>query len=134
MKKDIPVYQVTDVSVAIVKELNEHQEWVWNVYLINEKNETIEGVLVTSTGYGVINEEKINTSTLRHFLDVVGPQSYIKIEPIIEDVFSVSNEYWVSFYLNNIMYDKQYVFLPETICESNFVNVPLINKKGVMIK
>ena len=34
----------------------------------------------------------------------------------------------------NVMYDKKYIFLPETIKEENFVLIPYINKKGVMIK
>ncbi|MEY4111114.1 MAG: hypothetical protein RLZZ46_1469 [Bacteroidota bacterium] len=134
MKKDIPIYEVSDIAVAVVRELNESGVNVWNVYLINMKEEAIEGVLVTSTGYGEINNEKVKTSTLRHFLDVVEPHSFCKIEPIMEDVFGVNNEYWVSFYLNKIMYDKKYVFLAESINETNFTQVPEINKKGVLIK
>jgi hypothetical protein len=124
---------VENVAVAIIREKNELNETVWNSYLINMKDEKLEGVLVTSTGYGQINEEKVKTSTLRHFLDEVEPKSYVKIEPIVEEVFGVNNEYWLSFYLNNKMYDKRYVFLAESISESNFTAVPIINKKGVMI-
>lgn len=134
MKKDITYPVVEDVSVAIIKEQNENNETVWNAYLLNLKNNSIEGVLVSSTGYGEINGEKRITSTLRHFLDVIPSRSYSKIEPIIEDVFGLSNEYWVSFYINKVMYDKKYVFLPETINEEYFITVPLLNKKGVMIK
>jgi hypothetical protein len=133
MIKDIPLLVVENVAVAIIREKNELNETVWNSYLINMKDEKLEGVLVTSTGYGQINEEKVKTSTLRHFLDEVEPKSYVKIEPIVEEVFGVNNEYWLSFYLNNKMYDKRYVFLAESISESNFTNVPIINKKGVMI-
>lgn len=134
MKKDIPIYEVTDVAVAVIKEQDEHGEDIWNAYLINMKDQAIEGVLVTSSGYGEINNQKVATSALRHFLDVLEAHSYCKIEPIIESVFGVNNEYWVSFYLNKVMYDKRYVFLPETITEKNFTLVPEINKKGVMIK
>jgi hypothetical protein len=133
MIKDIPQLVVENVAVAIIREKNELNETVWNSYLINMKDEKLEGVLVTSTGYGQINEEKVKTSTLRHFLDEVEPKSYVKIEPIVEEVFGVNNEYWLSFYLNNKMYDKRYVFLAESISESNFTTVPIINKKGVMI-
>lgn len=133
MIKDIPQLVVENVAVAIIREKNELNETVWNSYLINMKDEKLEGVLVTSTGYGQINEERVKTSTLRHFLDEVEPKSYVKIEPIVEEVFGVNNEYWLSFYLNNKMYDKRYVFLAESISESNFTTVPIINKKGVMI-
>lgn len=32
------------------------------------------------------------------------------------------------------MYDKKYVFVPESVKEENFTLVPLINKRGVMIR
>ena len=133
MIKDIPQLVVENVAVAIVKEKNDLNETVWNSYLINMKDVKLEGVLVTSTGYGQINDEKIRTSTLRHFLDEVEPKSFVKIEPIIQEVFGVNNEYWLSFYLDHKMYDKRYVFLAESITEANFTTVPIINKKGVMI-
>lgn len=134
MIKDIPKLTVENVAVAIVKELNKDNVEEWNVYLLNLRNERLEGVLVSSTGYGVVNEEKIKTSTLRHFLDVLEPHSYGKIEPIMENVFGLNNEYWVSFYLNKNIYDKKYIFLPEVVKEENFIKVPLLNKPGVMIK
>ena len=133
MIKDIPELIVENVAIAIVREKNELDETVWNSYLLNLKEKKIEGVLVTSTGYGELNEEKVRTSTLRHFLDEVEPKSFVKIEPIIEEVFGINNEYWLSFYFNKTMYDKRYVFLAESITEANFTTIPLINKKGVMI-
>ncbi len=134
MIKDIPELIVEDVALAVVKEENELAETIWNTYLINLKKDQLDSVLVTSTGYGFLNEEKVNTSTLRHFLDTVAPNSFAKIEPIIEDVFGINNEYWVSFYHNKNLYDKKFIFLAETILDENLINIPLINKKGVMIK
>ena len=90
--------------------------------------------MVVSTGYGLLNEKQMKTSTLRHFFDEIKRQDYIKIEPIQKEVFGLSNEFWLSFSLNNQLYDKQFVFLPETIVESNFVTIPIVGKRGVMIK
>ena len=134
MIKDIEYPEVKDIAIAITYEENDVGEIGWNVYLLNLKNEFIEGVLVSSKGYGTINGDPIKTSTLRHFLDKVRPQSFMKIEPIMEDVFSLSNEYWVSFYINKIIYDKKFIFLPETINQDYFTTVPILNKRGVMIK
>lgn len=134
MKKDINPPLVEDVAVAIVKEQNEEGEEVWNSYLINLKEEDLEGVLVTTVGYGDMNEEKVRTSTLRHFLDEMPSKSFKKIEPMMENVFGLNNEFWVSFYLNKVMYDKKYIFLPETIKEENFTTVPVLEKRGVLIK
>lgn len=133
MQKDIIHPVVEGIAIAVVKENKEKDENQWNVYLLNLKETHIEGVLVSSRGYGVKNGEKVETSTLRHFLDVVGPCSFVKIEPIIEDLFALGNEFWVSFYQDKVMYDKRYVFVAETIKEENFTSIPLMNKKGVMI-
>lgn len=134
MKKDISPPIVQDVAIAIVKEQNEKDETVWNSYLINLKDELLEGVLVTTVGYGDMNDEKVKTSTLRHFLDEVPANTFKKIEPIMEDVFGLNNEFWASFYINKVMYDKKYIFLPETIKEEHFTTIPILDKKGVLIK
>jgi hypothetical protein len=47
--------------------------------------------------------------------------------------FGLSNEFWVSFYIGEQVYDKQFVFLPETITPANFTMVPVLERKGVMI-
>lgn len=136
MKKDIDIPKVEDISVAVVKEWNEEKtEEVFNVYLINLKKSMIKNALVSSKGYGENKStgEKINTSTLRHFIGDLDGSSYAKIEPIIEEVFGLNNEYWVSFFQGNQMYDKKFIFLAETICDENMINVPVINKKGVVI-
>lgn len=133
MRKDIEIPVVTDVAVAIVSEVNELNEEEWNAYIINLKPKPLEGVLVSSRGYGEINNESRKTSELRHFLDVLEPKSFKKIEPIMEDVFGLNNEYWVSFYLERKMFDKKFIFLAESIRKENCVTIPIINKKGVLI-
>lgn len=136
MKEELQGPKVTKAAVAVVKELNEEGEQVFNVYLLNFYEEKMEGVLVTSTGYAVHHEtqEQVKTSTLRHLLDEIPAQSFKKIEPIIEDVFGLNNEYWVSFWMKDVMHDKKFIFLQETIKKENFVQIPLIDKMGVMIR
>ena len=137
-KKKIKQYnlipKVEDIALSVVNESNEKDSQVWNVYLLNLKDVRIEGVLVTSKGYGTQNGEKVKTSVLRHFLDEIAPQKFKKIEPIHKDVFGLTNEYWVSFYINKQIYDKKYIFLPESIHPDHFTQVPLLNKPGVMIR
>jgi hypothetical protein len=45
-----------------------------------------------------------------------------------------NNEYWVSFYIDKVIHDKKFIFLPGTINEEFFTSVPIIFKKGVMIR
>lgn len=135
MKEELKGPKVEDISVAVVLEEGEDKTLVHNVYLINLKDQTLEGVLVSSKGYAIAQKtkEKIETSMLRHHLKEVPPRSFKKIEPIMEDIFGLNNEYWVSFWVDGVMHDKKFIFLSETIKPENFVNVPLINKKGVVI-
>src|SRR5690554_6980057 len=96
----------------------------------------LENVLVTSKGYATVakTEKKLITNTLRRSMGNIEPNSVEQIEPIMEDVMGLNNEYWVSFWIGSTMYDKKYIFLSETIKEENFVNVPIINKKGVLVR
>lgn len=135
MKKDINPSPIKDVAISVVKEVNEINQDVWNVYLINMTSEKLQQVLVSSRGYLKLeNGEEIKTTTLRHALGDVEPMSFVKIEPIMEDVFRLHNEYWLSFFKDNELLDKKYIFLAETIKDDNLISIPIIFKKGILIK
>lgn len=133
MLKDIQDIEFDGVGVAVVYEEGEENEMVWNVYLINFNNALIDGVLVSSKGYGNINGEEVKTSTLRHFLNEIDALDYGKIEPIHEDVFVLNNEYWVSFYLDGKIYDRKFVFVENTINKSRLTHINVIDKNGILI-
>ncbi|UKJ09118.1 hypothetical protein [Solitalea lacus] len=134
MKKDLPENIVEDVAIVVALENESAEGRSWNVYLLNLKNSPIETVLVNSKGYGKHDGKDVKTTLLRHVIGNVDSKDYAKIEAIDEQVFGLTNEYWLSFYHNGIMYDKKYIFLPESIIEDNFVKLPLIDKIGVMIR
>jgi len=135
MKKDIEDPKVEDIAIAAVPEKNnESGEKEWYIYLLNLKDISITNVIVSSRGYGQSEERKVETSQLRHFVDELPAMSYAKIEPIMENLFGISNQYWVSFYIDRQIYDKKYVFLPETIQEKNLTKLPLMDIKGVLLR
>jgi hypothetical protein len=134
MLKDIPQLSVENIVVAIVKEPNDEGELTWNVYLVNLYDQEIKNVLVSSKGYGNFEGRDVKTSILRHLIGDIDAKDYAKIEPIMDNLFGLSNEFWVSFYRGKDIYDKKYIFLPETITEDNFTMIPVLNKKGVMIR
>jgi len=134
MIKDLPENNVKDIAVAVALEGENIESKTWYVYLINLKKEPIENVLVTSRGYGEKNGEQVKTSTLRHMFPVIANGAYKLIEPIDEQTFGLNNEYWVSYYIGTQIYDKKFIFLPESIVDSNFIKLPVVNKPGVMIK
>jgi len=134
MLKDLPQNKVEDIAIAVALEAENPESKTWYVYLINLKAEGIENALVTSRGYGNKDGEEVKTSTLRHAFPKVAGQSFALIEPIDEQTFGLANEYWLSYYINGQIYDKKFIFLPESIVESNFIRLPVLNKPGVMIK
>jgi len=133
MIKDLPENNVKDIAIAVALERESVESKIWYVYLINLKNEPIENVLITSKGYGEKNGEQVKTSVLRHMIPVVGSKGYKLIEPIDEQTFGLNNEYWLSYYIGPNIYDKKFIFLPESIVEMNFIKLPVLNKPGVMI-
>ncbi len=136
MREELLGPKVENVAVAIVQEKGENDHIIYNTYLLNLKdNEIMEGIIITSRGYGenVATGETIKTSMLRHCMEILLPNEAARIEPIVEDVFGLSNEYWVSFWVQDVMYDKKFIFLPETINEKNMKLIPQLNAKGVMI-
>lgn len=134
MIKDLPKNEVTDIAVAVALEGESSESKTWYVYLFNLKKEPIENVLITSKGYGEKNGEQVKTSTLRHMIPLLNAGSFKLIEPIDEETFGLSNEYWVSYYIGTQIFDKKFIFLPESIVDTNFIKLPLVNKPGVMIK
>jgi hypothetical protein len=127
MKKDINIPEVKDVTIAIVR-----QDGEWNVYLINNSDADLENTLVSSTGYGERDGVQQKTSTLRHFLETVPAKSWAVVEQINDDVFHLSNEYWVSYYIGKQIYDKKFVFVPDSIKEDNLTYIKELKMEGVL--
>ena len=134
MKKDLPENLVEDVAMAVVLIDETPEIKNWTVYLVNLKQETISNVLISSKGYGEKNGKTVKTSVLRHFLGDMPPQSFTSVEAIDTEVFGLTNEYWLSYYIDGTIYDKKFIFLPESIVDENLIKIPLVNKPGVMIK
>ncbi len=135
MKKDIPIKKVEDVIMAIVprEELTEGED-LWDVYIINLKDTPILSVLINSTGYGEIGGERRRSSTFRHFFEEIGPLEVRQVEAIHSDLFCLTNQFWVSFSHGDYLYDKKFIFLPGSIREELFTEIPFLPRKGVMIK
>ncbi|MEZ4808015.1 MAG: hypothetical protein R2815_11185 [Flavobacteriales bacterium] len=134
MLKDIEEPKVEGVAMAVVPGTDEEGGVAWHVYLVNNTGHPLENVLVSSRGYGEIDGETRRTSEMRHHLETLGPKSWARIERIVEDVFPLTNQYWLSFYRNKTLYDKKYIFLAGSIDADNFTTVPLMGERGVMIE
>ncbi|HET8859041.1 hypothetical protein [Marivirga sp.] len=130
MKKDIDFSPVTGVELVITRSEKEGEE-LWDVYLINKNLIELETVLITSKGYGRIDGKNKETSILRHMIGKVEEQSYARIEPIQPELFQLNNEYWVSYYILDQIFDKKFVFVPESIQKENLQYIPELDLMGV---
>lgn len=133
MKKDIKFEPVKGVELAIVKKApDDSGEEAWFVYLINKNEMPLENVMVTSKGYGQKDGEHQKTSVLRHMFPLVGSGGAVLIEPIDRQVFHLNNEYWVSYFIGRQVYDKKYIFVPDTILEDNLSYIEELGLQGVL--
>jgi len=132
MKLSELIPKVEGIELAVVLE-NDTPEYA--VYLHNAKEDIIEGIIITSVGYGEnpATGEKIKTATLRHSLEVMLPNEVAKIELIVPEVFGLYNEYWVSFWINEELFDKKVLFLPDAIHADRLTMLDSVGKLGVLL-
>lgn len=132
MIKDITIPEVKNVTLAVARKKSIGESDEWFVYLINNNDHPIDNTLVASKGYGEKNGEQQKTSVLRHFLETVNPHSVALVEPIDPSVFHLANEYWVSYYIDKEIFDKRFVFVPDSICEENLSFVKELDMEAVL--
>ncbi|WP_425637733.1 hypothetical protein ACPUEN_20270 [Algoriphagus yeomjeoni] len=131
MKKDIDFSPVTGVKLAIAKE-ETSTGTEWAVYIINLNLIELKNVMITSKGYGEINGESKKTSVLRHMIDELGEQAVAKVEAIDPAVFVLTNEFWVSYYIMDQIFDKKFIFTSGSF-DSGFIKmIPEIGLEGVL--
>jgi len=112
MRKDIDMPEVTGVKICIGKSMNNLGESEWHVYLINKNLIELTNVMIVSKGYEDKSASARKTSTLRHMIEKVEEQSVAKVESITPEVFGFYNEFWVSYYIMNELFDKKFVVEP----------------------
>lgn len=132
MKLHDLIPKVEGVFLALLEEKDNAE---YAVYLVNDRKDIMEGIIVTSVGFGenLQSGEALKTATLRHSLEVLLPEEYAKIELMVPEVFGLYNEYWVSFWIDEVLYDKKFLFLPDSIKIEDFAVLPRFNKRGILL-
>ena len=134
MKKDIIIPKVENVYIAAVQEWNDDfMQKTWYAYLINDGDYTLEGVMVVSGASGMLDGEMRKTSMLRHAFVEIPPVSAVKIELIEDSVLVLDNSFMITYFIDNVLYDKTFVFRANTIDEKATEEVPVLFKYGIMI-
>jgi len=133
LKTDIEFPAVVGVAVAIAREVEDNDLVQWRVFIINENDHALSNVIIASKGYGTgLDGEPQNTSVLRHVILELPAQSAAPVELISSEVFHLVNEYWVSYYVDGSIFDKKFLFLPETIVEQNLQPLPIVDMPGIL--
>jgi len=129
MKKDIEIPIAKDVYVALIHEWNEEfLDKDWNAYILNDRDTPIEMVIVVSKGF----DAERKTSTMRHSIGEITAKSFEKIEVVQEDVLALNNEFFVTYYADNKLYEKRFIFESGSVSVNHLKPIPLIEKNGVM--
>ena len=129
MKKDIQIPEVKNIHIAVVYEYNDiYKTNDWNVYVMNNKNADVEMMVIVSQGFS----ETKTTSILRKKIDVLPANSFAKIELIQQDLFKLNNRFQVSFFEDNTLFEKTFVFKKNSIKEGSLRMIPEIKKRGVL--
>ena len=129
MKKDIQIPEVKNVHLAVVFEYNDiYKTDDWNVYVINNKNTDLEMMVIVSQGFS----ETKTTSVLRKKIAALPANSFAKIELIQPELFKLNNRFQVSFFEDNTLYEKTFIFKENSIKEGVLRMIPEIKKRGVL--
>tara|TARA_R110000822_G_scaffold108920_2_gene238613 strand:- start:1284 stop:1679 length:396 start_codon:yes stop_codon:yes gene_type:complete len=131
MRKDIEIPKAENVYIVAVKEWDkEFTEQQWNIYLINNRTDEITTVLVMSRG----KSEDKKTSTLRHGLGNIKPKTVAKVEFISTEVLGFTNEYLLTFFAENKLFERRFIFEPHSISEEKVVSLPVLESEGILAK
>ena len=135
MKKDITIPDVENVFVAAVQEWSDDfMEKVWFIYLVNDSDFNLDSVMVVSKAFGTIDGEMKKTSLLRHAFVEIPAVSVVKVEMLEKSVTTLNNEFMVTFFIGNTLYDKKFTFNANSISENNVEEVPILFVDGVIVR
>ena len=135
MKKDILIPEVKDVYVAAVLITDDTGDQQWWINLINDSTSPLENVMIQSRGYSDLDTNSgQKTATLRKVIQVLPAKSATKLEPIMPEVFHLFNEYWVTFFQEDTLKDRKFIFGPHTIEDAIKEDLPVLKDKGILVR
>ena len=135
MKKDIIIPEVENVFLAAVQEWNDDfMDKVWYAYLVNDSDFNLNSVMVVSKAFGTIDGEMKKTSLLRHAFVHIPSVSVVKVEMVEKSLLELNNEFMVTYFIGNTLYDKKFTFIKNAINEKNVEEVPILFVDGVIVR
>lgn len=135
MKTDIIIPIVENVFLAAVQEWSDDfMEKVWYAFLVNDSDFNLDSVMVVSKAFGTIDGEMKKTSLLRHAFIEVPAVSVVKIEMLEKSVLALNNEFMVTFFIGDKLYDRKFTFRANSITPDYVEEVPILFVDGVIVR
>jgi hypothetical protein len=135
MKSDIKIPKVENVFLAAIHEWSDDfMEKVGYVYLVNYSDFYLDNVMVVSSAFGTIDGEMKKTALLRHAFMQIPSVSVVKIEMINNKVLLLNNEFMVTYFIGNTLYDKKFIFKAQSITPDYVEEVPILFVDGVIVR
>ncbi len=131
MKKDIEIKEFKGLSLVVIYNYNEiYKTNDWHAYLLNESNLDLSTVLIVTKGF----DEERETAVLRHKIEVLPAGSFAKIELLQEEVLELNNEFRLSFFADNSLFEKKFVIPKSTVKQGKLRMIKAMNKRGIVFK
>lgn len=102
----------------------------WYAYVLNQGPRPLEMVLVVSEGH----DRSRKTSKMRHSISLLPALSFAKVELVLEEVLSLNNVFFVTYFADNKLYEKRFVFEKQDLATLKLSPVPLLKKDGIFVK
>ncbi len=126
---------VENVFLAAVQEWSDDfMEKVWYAYLVNDSDFNLDSVMIVSKAFGTIDGEMKKTSLLRHAFVEVPAVSVGKIELLEKSVLALNNEFMVTFFIDDKLYDRKFIFRANSITPDYVEEVPILFVDGVIVR
>jgi hypothetical protein len=129
VKQDINIPEIKKVTVVVKPEMEGSH---WSVHLVNSNHFQLRNILVVSKGYSQQAPGREETSVIRQFFDSLTANASMQIELIDPEVFHLFNEYGVTYYLEEEIYFKKFVFVPDSITRENLIDNEILGAKVVI--
>lgn len=128
MKKDIQIPEVKGVSLLALYEAQEGADAkVWNIYLLNSGAQTMETIMIVLRG---ASEDK-KTSVMRRSLEKLDPGCFARLEFVPDELVSFRNEYLITYFQDNTMFEKNYTLEPGSLDTDAMINIPELGAQGI---
>ncbi|MFD1314182.1 hypothetical protein [Namhaeicola litoreus] len=131
MKKDIEIKEFEGLSLVVTYTFNDiYKSNDWVAFLLNESSFDLNTVLIMSKGF----DRERETAIMRHKIDVLPAGSFAKIELLQEDVLELNNEFSLSFFVENNLFEKKFFVPKSTVKEGKLRMIKAMNMRGIAFK